>query len=56
MNALLEGRFNVAFEDIKSVAHAALRHRMLLNFEGLAEEIDRDLIIDQILEETPIDI
>ena len=35
INALLEGRFNVAFEDIEAVAPPALRHRILLNFEGL---------------------
>lgn len=55
VNALLEGRYNVAFDDIKSIAHAALRHRLLLNFEGLAEEIDPDLIISEILESTPLE-
>ena len=45
INALLEGRFNVAFEDIRAVAAPALRHRLLLNFEGLAEGISPDAII-----------
>jgi MoxR-like ATPase len=45
INALLEGRFNVSFEDIESVAPSALRHRLLLNFEGLAEGISPDDII-----------
>ncbi len=45
INALLEGRFNVSFEDIQAVAPAALRHRLLLNFEGLAEGISPDAII-----------
>ncbi len=45
VNALLEGRFNVAFEDVEAVAPSALRHRLLLNFEGLAEGINPDTII-----------
>lgn len=56
VTALLEGRFNVAFDDVKAVTAAALRHRLLLNFEGLAEEIEPDLIITEILEKTPLDI
>jgi len=50
INALLEGRFNVAFNDIAAVAPAALRHRLLLNFEGLAEGIHTDDIIATVLE------
>lgn len=50
VNALLEGRFNVAFEDVKAVAASALRHRLLLNFEGLAEGISTDSIITDLLE------
>lgn len=49
VNALLEGRFNVAFEDIEAVAPGALRHRLLLNFEGLAEGIHTDEIIKDVL-------
>jgi MoxR-like ATPase len=49
INALLEGRFNVSFEDIQAVAPAALRHRLLLNFEGLAEGISTDVIIADLL-------
>ncbi|NDJ60772.1 MAG: MoxR family ATPase [Chloroflexi bacterium] len=45
INALLEGRFNVSFEDVQAVAPAALRHRLVLNFEGLAEGISPDTII-----------
>ncbi len=51
VRALLNGRYNIAFEDINSVVHHALRHRMILNFEGEAEGIDTDEIIDVILEE-----
>jgi len=51
--ALLAGRFNVAFSDIQAAAPAALRHRLLLNFEGLAEGIQPDAIIEQLLKEIP---
>jgi MoxR-like ATPase len=49
INALLEGRFNVAYEDIEAVAYGALRHRLLLNFEGQAEGIKTDAIIADLL-------
>lgn len=49
VNALLDGRFNVSFEDINAVARPALRHRLLLNFEGLAEGISTDAIIDELV-------
>lgn len=49
VNALLEGRFNVSFDDIAAVAPGALRHRLLLNFEGLAEGINPDTIIAALL-------
>jgi MoxR-like ATPase len=49
ITALLAGRYNVAFEDIKLIVPAALRHRLLLNFEGLAEGISADTIINELL-------
>jgi MoxR-like ATPase len=49
INALLEGRFNVSYDDIEAVAHNALRHRLLLNFEGQAEGISTDSIISDLL-------
>ena len=52
VNALLEGRFNVSFDDIHAVAPSALRHRLLLNFEGLAEGVDTDDIIRDVLNAT----
>ena len=42
VSALLAGRYNVAFEDLRAVAPAALRHRVLLNFEGQAEGVSAD--------------
>ncbi len=51
VRALLDGRYNIAFEDIDQVVHHALRHRMILNFEGEAEGVDTDEIIDAVQEE-----
>jgi MoxR-like ATPase len=52
VRALLEGRYNVAFEDLAAVAHPALRHRVFLQFEAEADAITTDQIIDEILEHT----
>lgn len=52
--ALLDGRFNVAFDDIRRVAKPSLRHRIILNFEGEAEQISPDAIIDDILEKNAL--
>jgi MoxR-like ATPase len=49
VRALLEGRYNVSFEDIRRVYMPALRHRILLNFEAQAENIASDTILAQIL-------
>jgi len=46
----LDGRFNVSFDDIRAVLKSALRHRLILNFEGEAEGITSDRILDDILE------
>jgi len=48
IKALLEGRYNVSYSDIKSMIHPALRHRIILNFEGEAEGMKPDMIIDSI--------
>ncbi len=53
VRALIQGRFNVGFEDLQAVAHPALRHRLILNFEAEAEGITTDHIIDQLLIEVP---
>ncbi len=54
VNALLEGRYNVAFEDVQAVAYSALRHRMILNFEGQAEGIHPDDVITDLMERVPV--
>jgi len=48
--ALLDGRYNVSFDDIRRSALPALRHRVLLNFEGLAEGVQPDDLVQEILE------
>jgi len=53
IRALLDGRFAVSCADVKAVAKPALRHRIILNFEGEAEGLDPDTIIEGILQETP---
>lgn len=53
IHALLEGRFNVSFEDIQAVAPPALRHRLLLSFEGLAEGINPDTIVQDVIRSLP---
>jgi len=53
VNALLNGRLHVSCEDIRSMLLPALRHRMMLNFEGEAERIDTDEILRAIMKDTP---
>jgi MoxR-like ATPase len=50
VTALLAGRYNVAFDDLRAVASAALRHRMLLNFEGQAEGVNADGIVQAVVD------
>jgi MoxR-like ATPase len=52
IRALLEGRYAVSIDDIKQVAAPALRHRLIMNFEGEAEGISPDAIIAEILKAT----
>src|SRR2546425_1939830 len=55
VRALTDGRFNVSFDDIEAVAAAAMRHRLILNFEAEAEGITTDHIITQVLQDVPKD-
>ncbi len=50
VRALLDGRYNVAVDDLRAVALPALRHRVILNFEGEAEGITADAIVRTILD------
>jgi MoxR-like ATPase len=53
ITALFSGRLNVAFEDVAAVAPAALRHRLLLNFEGEAEGVTTSAVVKELLEKVP---
>jgi len=53
VRALLEGRFNVSVADFQALARPALRHRILLNFEGQAEGLSTETIIDEVLSAVP---
>lgn len=53
VRALMDGRVNVAFEDIEASAVHCLRHRLILNFEGEAEGITTDSVIEEVLSNTP---
>lgn len=52
--AFMEGRFNVAFQDVKEVAFPVLRHRIIPSFDAISEGISEDAIIQGILEERKI--
>jgi MoxR-like ATPase len=54
VTALLNGRFNVAFDDVRAIAPAALRHRLLLNFDGLADGIKTDDVIGELTSVIPV--
>lgn len=53
INAALDDRCHVATDDLRAVAKHVLRHRILLNFEGQAEAVQPDQIIDDLLEAAP---
>jgi MoxR-like ATPase len=53
VRALLEGRYNVSFEDVRRVYLPAMRHRVIPNFEAQAEGVDTDQILLDILERLP---
>ncbi|HET6882499.1 MAG TPA: MoxR family ATPase [Pirellulales bacterium] len=53
VRALLEGRYNVSFEDVRRVFLPTMRHRVLLNFEAQAEGIEPDRVLLDLLEGVP---
>ncbi len=53
LNAMLDGRFNTSFSDVQKTYLPAMRHRVLLNFEGEAEGINTDDVLTEILDKTP---
>lgn len=53
IRAALDRRFNVGFEDVKNTCLSALRHRIMLNFEGEAEGKSTDEILEEVIKTTP---
>lgn len=53
-HALVKGRTYVTHKDVKDLAHSVFRHRILLNFEGQADNISTDTLIDEILKKIPL--
>jgi MoxR-like ATPase len=53
VRALLDGRFHVSFQDVKDVMIPAMRHRLILNFEGEAEGMTTDMVLQKVMTETP---
>jgi MoxR-like ATPase len=51
--AILRGRYNVSCEDVRAVAPAVLRHRILLNFQAEAERADSDQVVRKLIEAVP---
>ena len=51
ITALLDSRYNVAFDDLRAAALPALRHRLILNFEAQAEGVSTDAVIDETLKQ-----
>ena len=51
--AAMDGRLHVAFEDIRRAVYPALRHRLILNFEGQAEGLSTDKLIETLLKDVP---
>jgi MoxR-like ATPase len=54
VEALLDNRKAVAIDDVRQVIYPALRHRLILNFEAQADEVDPDHILDEILKVVPV--
>jgi MoxR-like ATPase len=53
VRSLLDGRYNVSFEDVRRVYLPALRHRVIVNFEAQAENVESNQVLLEILEKVP---
>jgi MoxR-like ATPase len=53
VRALLQGRYNVSYSDIRALAPAVLRHRVLLNFHAEAERITTDDVVKRLIDTVP---
>ena len=54
IKAILDQRYHVARDDLKLIAAPVLRHRLILNFEGQAEGISTDLVVEDLLKTLPV--
>ena len=54
VRAVMEGRLNVSFEDIKELAYPVLRHRIILNFDAITEGLTVESIIGTLLEDLKV--
>ncbi len=52
--ALMRGRYHVTFDDIKTLAHPVLRHRILTNFHAESERVSTDSLVEQLLAAVPV--
>jgi MoxR-like ATPase len=52
--ALTDGRYHVSFEDVRTLAHPVLRHRILTNFRAESEGVTSDALIDELLRIVPL--
>jgi MoxR-like ATPase len=52
--ALIRGREYAVVDDLQALAHDALRHRLVLSYQALAEEVTPDSILDQVLAAVPV--
>jgi MoxR-like ATPase len=53
INSLLDGRYNLSYEDVRSAVHPALRHRISLNFEADTRGLSADEVLDEIVRSVP---
>jgi MoxR-like ATPase len=53
VRAMLDERYHVSFDDLAAAFLPAVRHRMVLNFEGQAEGVTTDDVLNEILAQTP---
>ena len=55
VRALLDGRAHVSVEDLKHIMIPAMRHRVLMNFEGQAEGVTPDMVVNDIIDKLPVE-
>jgi len=56
LRALLDARYNVSFKDIADSILPGLRHRLILNFEGEAEGLTTDAILEDLAQKVPTQV